>query len=74
MASAAILVLRSCSLVTTDSWLLTWVLSRDCGMASSCMSWEMIVAVSSPLARPLMLALPISILPVSALSLVLLVN
>ena len=58
VTSAATLALRSCMLLTAVSWVVTWVLRRLCGTASSCMSWEMMVAVSRPLARPPMLALP----------------
>ncbi len=55
LRSSATLVLRVCSVVTSDWSVETRVLSLVCGAASSCMSWLMMVVVSSPLESPLML-------------------
>ncbi len=48
-------VLSDCSAERTVFSAFWRTTSRFCGIASSCMSWSTIEAVSRPLARPLML-------------------
>ncbi len=66
VASEAILVLRVCSALTVDDSVACLFFSRVCGAASSCISWLMMLVVSSPLTRPEIDVVPDMTAPSSA--------